>query len=100
VKAVLMSFDFSGKRSPYFTQRCQQLAKLGQAIRANIGTLQQTGHPKWKEVNLDEKVGAWPLDSCSRSGVKDSGSNVDLTRELEKMLLNQFEWPRYSTPVG
>ena len=100
VKAVLMSFDFSGKRSPYFTQRCQQLAKLGQAIRANIGTLRQTGHPKWKEVNLDEKVGAWPLDSCSRSGVKDSGSNVDLTRELEKMLLNQFEWPRYSTPVG
>jgi TRAP transporter TAXI family solute receptor len=96
VKAVLMSFDFSGKQSPYFVQRCQQLAKLGQAIRANISQLRQTGHPKWKEVNLDEKVGLWPLDSCSRSGVKGGGSNVDLTRELEKMLLNQYPWPRYS----
>ena len=100
VKAVLMSFDFSGKQSPYFVQRCQQLAKLGQVLRANLGTLRQTGHPKWKEVNLDEKVGTWPLDSCSRSGAKGGGSNVDLTRELEKMLLNQYEWPRYSIPAA
>ncbi|MDG4551414.1 MAG: TAXI family TRAP transporter solute-binding subunit [Candidatus Contendobacter sp.] len=100
VKAVLMSFDFSGKRTPYFAQRCQQLAKLGQAIRTNIDTLRQTGHPKWKEVNLDEKVGVWPLDGCSRGGAKGGGSNVDLSRELEKMLLNQFEWPRYSIPAA
>lgn len=91
VKAVLMSFDFSGKQNPYFVQRCQQLAKLGQVIRANLGQLKQTGHPKWKEVNLDEKVGIWPLDSCSRAA-KAGGSNVDLTRELEKMLLNQYDW--------
>ncbi len=99
VKAVLMSFDFSGKQSPYFVQRCRQLATLGQAIRANLGTLRQTGHPKWKEVNLDEKVGIWPLDSCSRSGAT-NGSKVDLTRELEKMLLNQHEWPRYAIPTA
>jgi TRAP transporter TAXI family solute receptor len=100
VKAVLMSFDFSGKQSPYFVQRCQQLAKLGQAIRANISQLRQTGHPKWKEVNLDEKVALWPLDSCSHGGVKGGDSNVDLTRELEKMLLNQYLWPRYSIPAA
>ncbi len=99
VKAVLMSFDFSGKQSPYFVQRCQQLAKLGQAIRANIGQLRQTGHPKWKEVNLDEKVGVWPLDTCSRSG-KGGGSEVDLTRQLEKMLLNLHEWPRRTIPAA
>ncbi|MCC6135086.1 MAG: TAXI family TRAP transporter solute-binding subunit [Candidatus Contendobacter sp.] len=106
VKAVLMSFDFSGKQSPYFVQRCQQLATLGQAIRGNIGQLQQSGHPKWKEVKLDEKVGAWPLDRCSRSGVKSddsgkkSGSGVDINRELEKMLLNQFEGPSYTVSAG
>lgn len=99
VKAVLMSFDFSGKQSPYFIQRCQQLARLGQAIRANISQLRQTGHPKWKEVNLDEKVALWPLDSCSQGGVKGGDSNVDLTRELEKTLLNQYLWPRYSIPA-
>ena len=106
VKAVLMSFDFSGKQSAYFAQRCRQLALLGQAIRGNLGQLQQSGHPKWKEVKLDEKVGAWPLDRCSRSGVKSDdsgkkgGSGVDINRELEKMLLNQFEQPSYAVPAG
>lgn len=92
VKAVLMSFDFSGKQSPYFVQRCQQLATLGQAIRASLNQLKQTGHPKWKEVNLDEKVGVWQLDRCSRSGKSSGGADVNLTRELEKMLLNQYDW--------
>lgn len=99
VKAVLMSFDFSGKQNPYFVRRCQQLAKLGQAIRANIGQLRQTGHPKWKEVSLDEKVGVWQLDTCSRGG-KDGGSEVDLTRQLEKILLNLHEWPRPMIPAA
>lgn len=99
VKAVLMSFDFSGKQNPYFVRRCQQLVKLGQAIRANIGQLRQTGHPKWKEVSLDEKVGVWQLDTCSRGG-KDGGSEVDLTRQLEKILLNLHEWPRPMIPAA
>ena len=93
VKAVLMSFDFSGKQSAYFAQRCKQLAVLGQAIRANLDALRQTGHAKWKEVNLEEKVGIWPLDACSRDASKPGGSKVDLTRELEKILLNQRKVP-------
>ena len=100
VKAVLMSFDFSGKQTPYFVQRCQQLAQLGQAIRAHLGPLRQTGHAKWKEVNLDEKVGSWPLDACSRREVQKGGSNVDLTRELEKLLLNQQEGPIQGIPAA
>lgn len=87
VKAVLMSFDFSGKQNPYFAQRCRQLAVLGQAIRANLGRLKETGHPKWKEVNLDEKIGTWPEDRCSRSG-QSGGADKNLNRELEKALLN------------
>ncbi len=89
VKTVLMSFDFSDKQNPYFVQRCQQLAKLGQAIRANIGQLRQTGHPKWKEVNLDEPVGIWKLDRCSHDGKEKENDSpkVDVKRELEKLLL-------------
>lgn len=99
VKAVLMSFDFSGKQSPYFVQRCRQLATLGQAIRANLGQLRQSGHPKWKEVSLDQTVGVWQLDTCSRSG-KGGAPEVDLTRQLEKMLLNMQQWPWVSTPAA
>lgn len=88
VKAVLMSFDFSSKPSPYFAQRCRQLATLGQAIRANLGQLRKTGHPKWKDVNLDEAVGIWKLDRCSRSGKESSGANIDIDSALEKLLRN------------
>lgn len=100
VKAVLMSFDFSGKQNSYFVQRCQQLATLGQAIRANLSQLKQTGHPKWKEVNLDEKVGVWPLDRCSRSGKSSGGADINLSRELEKMLLNQYDWGWRPVPAA
>ncbi|MCB1776428.1 MAG: TAXI family TRAP transporter solute-binding subunit [Candidatus Competibacteraceae bacterium] len=100
VKAVLMSFDFSSKQSAYFVQRCKQLAELGQAIRANLDALRQTGHAKWKEVNLEEKVGIWTLDSCSRDSSKSSDSKVDLSRELEKLLLNQQEGPYRVLPAA
>ncbi len=86
VKTVLMSFDFSGKQNPYFVRRCRQLALLGQVIRANIGRLRQTGHPKWKEVNLDEAVGDWKADRCSREGKESDASKPDVNRELEKLL--------------
>jgi TRAP transporter TAXI family solute receptor len=66
VKAVLMSFDFSTQASAYYKQRCQELAKLGRAIRSNIDDLRQNGHPKWKEVNLEQAVGIWKVDACSR----------------------------------
>ncbi|MEE4378163.1 MAG: TAXI family TRAP transporter solute-binding subunit [Candidatus Competibacteraceae bacterium] len=91
VKAVLMSFDFSSKRSAYFQQRCQDLAGIGQAIRANIDQLKKTGHPKWNEVDLDAEVGNWQRDTCSQSaetGAK--GSKTDISKELEKLLLNQL----------
>lgn len=87
VKAVLMSFDFSSKQNPYFALRCQQLEQLGQVIRTHIGQLQQTGHPKWKEINLEEQVGIWQPDRCSHSKKQGSGPKLDVKGELEKLIL-------------
>lgn len=81
VKAVLMSFDFSSKQTPYYKQRCQQLTRLGQAVRAHLNDLKQNGHPKWKEVNLEENIGTWKLDACSRR----TPGKADLSKELEKV---------------
>lgn len=91
VKAVLMSFDYSSKKTPYYRQRCQELAKIGQAVRDNIDTLRKTGHPKWKEVDLEAKIGTWELDSCSRETAGKGAPKVDISRELEKVLLNQIK---------
>jgi uncharacterized protein len=64
-KAILIGFDFSARINPHYQQRCEELAKLGQAIRAHFAELQRTGHPKWREVDLDQEVGIWKRDTCS-----------------------------------
>jgi len=82
VKAVLVCFDFSSKRSGYYQQRCQQLALLGKVIRDHLAELRQTGHPKWNEVNLEENVGIWELDTCSRQ--QPAATDNDLDKLLHK----------------
>jgi len=68
VKALLVSFDFSSKKSKYYKKRCRQLSIIGQAIRDNINNL-KTGkyHKKWKQVNLKGDMGNWKVDKCSHS---------------------------------
>jgi uncharacterized protein len=66
VKAVLISFDFSSRSNPYYQKRCDQLAKLGRVVRENLAELQRAGHPKWKEVELDQGLELWKRDACSQ----------------------------------
>ena len=68
VKAAMISYDFSNPANSYHKARCTQLKKIGKEMREELPKLQQTGHPKWKEVDLDGGMGIWPLDRCSRSG--------------------------------
>jgi TRAP transporter TAXI family solute receptor len=68
VQAVLISFDFSSRRTPYFRRRCEQLAALGKGIREHFATLQHNGHPKWKEVDLNTEISIWKQDACVHSG--------------------------------
>ncbi len=93
VKAVLVSFDFSYKDSPYYKTRCGQLKRLGNAIYSSINELRDSGHPKWNEVNLDEEIGLWKRDKCSavsvtaRNSSSQTTANDDfLTKELEKCI--------------
>jgi TRAP transporter TAXI family solute receptor len=65
VKAVLVSFDFSGRHSDYYRLRCKQLSVLGKAVREHFDELKKTGHTKWNEVHLDEPLNIWKRDTCS-----------------------------------
>lgn len=87
VKAVLISYDFSSRHNPYFDMRCNQLAQLGQVIRSNIGELKRVGHPKWEEVNLEQKIGIWPLDTCSRGLAGPKEHEVDKERIFDELLI-------------
>lgn len=62
VHSVMVSFDFSQADNK---ARCEQLGKLANAIRAALPALKESGHAKWKEVNLDANVKTWKKDSCA-----------------------------------
>lgn len=85
VKAVLMSFDFSSSNSEYYRRRCQQLARLGQAVRDGLDKLRREGHPKWREVNLGESVGQWQRDRCSQQNAEPTAG-----KSVEQLLRDQF----------
>jgi len=72
VKALLVSFDFSSKKSPYYKQRCRQLFTISQSIRKNIATLRKNHHKKWQQVDLEGDMSGWPIDKCSHA----SQSNI------------------------
>lgn len=41
------------------------MAKLAHALQSHLEELKATGHPKWKEVDLNAEVGIWKRDTCS-----------------------------------
>ncbi len=77
VKALLVAFDFSKPVNSYYIKRCAQFAKVGEALRNNIDRLKQTGHRKWREVDLYADVGDWPKDKCTwRSTDQNQGTTT------------------------
>jgi TRAP transporter TAXI family solute receptor len=89
VKAVLISYDFSSRHTPYYRKRCQQLSQLGRLVRDNVTVLKQTGHPKWNEVDLAEAVGIWERDSCSHSRPRAPETGDDLLKAITEILKSQ-----------
>jgi uncharacterized protein len=84
VKALLMSFDFSGSPSPYYKKRCEQLRRLSVIIADNLSLLKREGHAKWNEVDLDVKIGKWKLDACSHPMSRED-QNGHLYEDLKDM---------------
>jgi TRAP transporter TAXI family solute receptor len=86
VKAVLISYDFSSRRTPYYRKRCEQLSQLHRLVRDNVAELKQSGHPKWKEVDLDEAIGIWERDPCSYSRPRAPETGDDLLKAITEIL--------------
>jgi TRAP transporter TAXI family solute receptor len=84
VQAILVTYDFSQSDN---NKRCEQLGKFAKALREGLPLLKETGHPKWKEVNLDANVNIWKKDSCAWPGVapvKSEEASKDLLNILDK----------------
>ena len=83
VNAVLVSYDFSGSKKSFYKTRCQNLGKIGGAIRTQLDQLKINGHPKWKEVDLNANVGLWKKDACVSQALHEK-PKAGVERELLK----------------
>lgn len=57
VKSVLVSFD-------YRRADCDNVGKFAQVVSTNIESLVKSGHPKWKQVNLEFPLKGWEQYDC------------------------------------
>lgn len=57
VKAVLVSFDFR-------RNNCENVGEFAKIVYDNLDWLKQSGHPKWKSVDLDYPLKGWDQYDC------------------------------------
>lgn len=98
VKAVLMTYDYDPARNAYHRESCNTVSDFSSLILGGLGTLRETGHPKWKTVDLSEVPPGWNVGSCVKAGMAldytprctakpaQSGGNDDYLDLLKKRL--------------
>ncbi len=69
VKAVMMTFDYDPKRNAYHKASCAAVSDISSLILSNLPTLQTTGHPKWKTVDLTDLPPGWQVGNCVKTGM-------------------------------
>jgi len=69
VKAVLMTYDYDKKKNAYHRDSCKAVADFSALILNNLDKLQETGHPKWKTVDLSALPPGWKVGVCVKEGM-------------------------------
>ena len=69
VKAVMMTYDYDVKRNAYQRDSCKAVSDFSNLILNNLDTLQATGHPKWKDVDLTALPPGWQVGVCVKAGM-------------------------------
>jgi TRAP transporter TAXI family solute receptor len=90
VTALLVTYDYTMKNTPYYRDHCRTMRKLVEALYDNMGDLRADGHPKWREVDLNADIGNWKRDACSQkvattaqpSEVPPTNDNGSLEKDL------------------
>jgi hypothetical protein len=69
VKAVLMTYDYDKKKNAYHRDSCKAVADFSNLILTNLDKLKQSGHPKWKSVDLTAVPPGWQVGVCVKEGM-------------------------------
>lgn len=69
VKAVLMTYDYKPGKNPYHKQSCKAVSDLSSVILTNMERLKETGHPKWRDIDLAQLPPGWKVGDCVKAGM-------------------------------
>lgn len=72
VKAVLMTYEYNPRRNTYNAQSCDAVAEVSHQIVSRFSDLQENGHPKWKQVDLNAIPPGWQIGDCVNKGLAGS----------------------------
>ena len=69
VKAVLMTYEYDPGRNAYHRESCQAVTDVSHLILTRFGSLQESGHPKWRQVDLNDIPPGWEVGNCVNRGL-------------------------------
>ncbi|CTQ34696.1 TAXI family TRAP transporter solute-binding subunit [Jannaschia rubra] len=72
VKAVLMTYEYNPRRNAYHAESCKAVSDVAHVISTQFRDLQQSGHPKWQQVDLTDLPPGWDIGGCVNTGVDPS----------------------------
>lgn len=70
VKALLMTFEYNARGNSYQRQSCRAVSDLSNLILTRLPQLQENGHPKWKNVDLQDIPPGWDIGNCVNAGLQ------------------------------
>ena len=81
VKALLMTFDYEPRGNSYQQQSCRAVSDLSHLMLTRLPELQENGHPKWKNVDLQDIPPGWDIGNCVNEGLQ-PGYEIQCTAPL------------------
>lgn len=70
VKALLMTYDYDPQGNSYQRQSCKAVSDLSNLMLTRLPQLQESGHPKWKNVDLQDIPPGWDIGNCVNAGIQ------------------------------
>jgi TRAP transporter TAXI family solute receptor len=72
VKAVLMTFEYRAAGNAYHRSSCEAVSDISHLILTRFDELRKSGHPKWRQVDLNDIPPGWDIGSCVNVGLAES----------------------------
>ena len=69
VKAVLMTYEYKPDLNSYHRASCKAVSDLSYVLLTRFRALQESGHPKWKNVDLNDLPPGWEVSECVNAGL-------------------------------